>query len=168
MDFLLIDFSSAQHVAHKVIGFRTSEVSILTYGVLIILLIALQQYIMVYVMFPSIAVSAIFLCQRHGICYVPHPGIICSQHEFGAFFRIGHTLKYALQTSDARILSSGSFSFPLGIPIARHVAGINCISPLAPAHDTTSGLKLDSAKHSEASKRQSHPTRGAYLRNRWS
>ena len=47
-------------------------------------------------MLPPIAVSAVFLCQRHGIGYVPHPGIIRRQHEFGTFFSLGHSLKYAL------------------------------------------------------------------------
>ena len=41
-------------------------------------------------------------------------------------------------------LSSGFCSLPGGTPIARAVAGINCISPLAPAQETAVVSKLDS------------------------
>ena len=41
------------------------------------------------------------------------------------------------------------------------VAGINCISPRAPAHDSAFGLNPDSTKLSAVSNLQSHPTIGA-------
>jgi hypothetical protein len=44
----------------------------------------------------------------------------------------------------AFILSSGFCSLPAGTPIARAVAGINCINPLAPAQDTAVVSKFDS------------------------
>ena len=44
----------------------------------------------------------------------------------------------------ALMLSSGFCSFPGGTPMARAVAGISCISPFAPAHETAVVSKLDS------------------------
>ena len=59
-------------------------------------------------------------------------------------------------------LSSGFCSFPSGIPIARAVAGINCINPFAPAHETAVVSKLDSVYAREASRRQSQSISEAY------
>ena len=66
----------------------------------------------------------------------------------------------------AFILSSGFCSFPSGSPIALAVAGISCISPLAPAQDTAVESKLDSVYARDASRRQSQSISGAYFLNK--
>ena len=53
-----------------------------------------------------------------------------------------------------------------GITIALAVAGISCISPLAPAQDTAVESKLDSVYARDASRRQSQSILGAYFLNK--
>ena len=65
-------------------------------------------------------------------------------------------------------LSSGFCSLPGGTPIARAVAGINCMSPLAPAQDTAVVSKLDSVYANDASMRQSQAMSLEYFLNKWS
>lgn len=99
-------------------------------------------------MLPDVAVTSVFFGQCHGIGHMADTGIIGSQYELGLFFLIRDFTKRTLHSGN---ILHGSFdtlfrscSLPGGTPMARAVAGISCISPLAPAHDTTFGLKFDS------------------------
>ena len=99
-------------------------------------------------------------------------GIVRCQNKIEPFLLIGNHAETPVGGSnifDSRFHTFLRFcSLPGGTPIARAVAGINCMSPLAPAQDTAVVSKLDSVYANDASIRQSQPMSLEYFLNKWS
>lgn len=143
----LILFKPCRYIPNEVVSFYTAEITILTNRVCEVFLVTFKRIKFstlsrhTYLFLPYFSANAM----ASNTC--PIPELYDARTKFiRSSWGIAEKLLVvaAIYFVAALILSSASCSFPGGSPMARAVAGINCINPFAPAHETAVVSKLDS------------------------